>query len=117
MPAETGCKKKAAEAAFVRLQPGTVLYRALDIAEFLTEAFDAAGGVDDLLLAGIERMAFGADFDVQRLSAGRTGLEIVAAAARDSNFNIIRVYFCFHHRFLMVGVREGLPGGKGEDYP
>jgi hypothetical protein len=41
------------------------------LAVFLAEALDAAGGVDDLLLAGVEGVAGGADFDVQRLAAGR----------------------------------------------
>ena len=34
------------------------------------EAFHAAGGVYNLVVAGIERMAGGTDFDVQRLDVG-----------------------------------------------
>jgi len=102
--AEAAYKKKAAEAAFARPQSGTALCHALDIAVFLTEALDASGGIDDLLLAGIERMAFGADFYVQRLAAGRAGLEFVAATARDFDFGVVRVYRFFHDRFLLVAV-------------
>jgi hypothetical protein len=40
------------------------------LAVFLAEALDATGGVDDFLLAGVEGVARGADFDVQRLDAG-----------------------------------------------
>ncbi len=35
---------------------------------FLGEAFDAAGGVDELLFAGEERVAIGADFDVKAVA-------------------------------------------------
>src|SRR5690606_11737941 len=50
--------------------------QALDVAVFLAEALDTAGGVDDLLLAGVERMAGRADLDVDaRLADGRTRRE------------------------------------------
>jgi hypothetical protein len=48
----------------------------------LGEALDAAGGVNELLLAGEEGMAARADFDIQPVALdGRTGREIVAAGA------------------------------------
>ena len=49
---------------------------------FLGEAFDAAGGVNQLLLAGEEGVAIGADFDVELVALdGRASLKIVAAGA------------------------------------
>jgi len=49
---------------------------------FFREAFHAAGGVNQLLLASEEWMAIGADFHVQLFTLdGRTGGEIVAAGA------------------------------------
>ena len=50
------------------------------------ELLDTAGGIDDLLLAGVERVAFGANFDVQVLGHGRAGLESVAARAGHFDF-------------------------------
>ena len=48
------------------------------------EAFDAAGGVDELLFAGEEGVAIGADFDVEAVALdGRARLKIVAAGAVD----------------------------------
>ena len=50
---------------------------------FLTELVDAAGRIDNLLLAGIERVAVRAHFDLQIVSEGRAGLERIAARAID----------------------------------
>ena len=44
------------------------------------EAFYSATGVDQLLLAGVERVAGGADLDVN-LRFGGAGIELVAAGA------------------------------------
>jgi len=63
--------------------------RALDVAVLLTETLDTAGGINDLLLAGVERVAFGADFDVQGLGVCGAGLEVVAAAAGDVDFDVV----------------------------
>ena len=65
-------------------------------AVFLTEAFDTAGGVEDLLFAGVKRMAFGADFDVKRLDHRGLGLEAVATAAGHIDFGVVRVQTVFH---------------------
>jgi len=46
---------------------------------FLAELVDAAAGVHNFLLAGIERVATGAHFDLQILADGRARLEFVAA--------------------------------------
>ena len=67
------------------------------VAEFL----DAARGVHDLLGAGVERMALGADFDVQfRFAHGGAGVELVAAAARHCDLFVFRVDSGFHFVFL-----------------
>jgi hypothetical protein len=70
------------------------------LAIFLVELLDTAGGVDDFLRAGIKRMAFGTDFDVQRLSHGGPGLEGIATAAGDGKFVILRMDIGFHVFFL-----------------
>jgi len=59
--------QKAAEAALdcIRSFAQACLLHAVTLAEFL----DTSGGIDDLLLAGIERMAGRADFDVQLVLA------------------------------------------------
>ena len=49
--------------------------------ELAAEALDAAGGVDQLLLAGEERVAGGADFDDDVALVGGARLEVVAAGA------------------------------------
>ena len=66
---------------------------------FLREAFDAAGGVNQLLLAGEEWVAIGADFDVELFTLdGRTGGEIVAAGAMHSDGVIVGVNTGFHEK-------------------
>jgi hypothetical protein len=72
-------------------------------AEFL----DTACSVDDLLCAGIERMALGADFNVQfRFAHGGAGAELVAAAACHCDLFVLRVNGGFHFVFL-AKVRRG----------
>jgi hypothetical protein len=90
--------KKAAWAAFSILARGRFLFaRTSDIAVFLPEAFDAARSVDNLLFAGIERVAGGAHFDVQfGLAQGRTGHERIAARAGDGNILVLGVNVRFH---------------------
>src|SRR5450759_3246148 len=96
----TGPKtKKAAEAAFSGTGPksgGFGLgfhfgrgHRLLRV--FLAEFFHAAGGVDDFLLAGVERVAVGAHLDVQGLAHSRACLPSIAATAGDLNFVISRM--------------------------
>jgi hypothetical protein len=78
------------------------------------EAFDAAGGVNQLLFAGEERMAIGADFDVELLAFdGRASLEIVAAGAVNGYGVIVGVNTGFHEApFVRVrsARRPGYPG-------
>src|SRR5271167_1848794 len=66
---------------------------------FLREAFHAAGGVNQLLLAGEEWVAIGADFDVELFTLdGRTGGEIVAAGAMYGYGVIVGVNTGFHEK-------------------
>ena len=64
---------------------------------FLGEALDAAGGINELLLAGEERMAIRADFDIQLVALDRrTSREIVPAGAMHRNGVIVGVDTGFH---------------------
>jgi len=78
------------------------------------EALDAAGGVNQLLFAGEEGVAIGADFDVEALAFnGRASLEIVAAGAVDCYGVIIGMNTGFHEApFVRVrsARRPGFPG-------
>src|SRR5712672_667299 len=63
---------------------------------FLAELVHAAGRVDHLLLAGIERMAVRTHIDAQVLAHGRACLESVAAAAADGDLAVLRMDRRFH---------------------
>jgi hypothetical protein len=65
----------------------------------LTELLDAAGGVNNLLLAGVERMALGANFDVHVLGGGGACLELIAATASYVDFSIV---------WMNVGLHAGI---------
>src|SRR5450756_1189641 len=69
---------------------------------FLPEFLDAAGGVDDFLLAGVERMAVRAYLDVQLAGERGARLELVAATADDVYFFVFRVNLGFHGICLWV---------------
>src|SRR5437667_10705283 len=90
--------KKAAEAAFSRCRDVTSRGRRggrlLSVA--LAELLDATRCIDDLLLAGVERMARRADFNVQRLVDRRARLERDAAAAGHVNFAVLGMDVGFH---------------------
>ena len=63
----------------------------------LGETFDATGGVHQLLLTGEERVAIGADFNVQPVPFdGGTGLEIVSASAMDGYGMVVRMNTGLH---------------------
>ena len=87
-----GTKKETAEA--VSILPGLH-------AVALLEAVDTAAGVNQLLLAGKERVALGADFNAQLLLGG-TGDEGVAADAGHGNLLILRMDAFLHvfHLFM-----------------
>src|SRR5262249_34415204 len=73
--------------------------------ELLRKALDAAFGVDQLLPAGEERVAVGADFEVQ-VGLGRPGLPSRPARAPDLDFVVLGVKTFSH------GVLLGRPGKK-----
>ena len=65
-----------------RTLPGTLRPWSSGHAVFASEFIDAAGGVDDLLLPGIERVAGGTDIDVKlAVGQGRARFEGIPAAA------------------------------------
>src|SRR5215467_7102633 len=109
-PART---KKAAEAAFfLERWPGTLrrgcfggLGRLPGV--LLAEFLDPACGVDDLLLARVERVAGGAHFDVQFLAQRGTGRKGVPAAADHLDFLVFGMDLFFH----------GLSPRRGRNYP
>ena len=71
-------------------------------AELLGEAVNAAFGVDQLLPAGEERVAAGANVEMQVL-AGAAGLPLGAAGAMDGGFEIFRVDVGLHVRVPSAG--------------
>ena len=62
------------------------------------EALDTAAAVDQLLLAGVERMALAANFDTDLRLRG-TGLDDVASGAGDGAIHIIRMDAFLHCNF------------------
>ena len=77
----------------------------------LLEFVHAPGGVHELLLAGVKRMAGVADADDNR-GLGRAGLDDVAARATDLRFLILRVNVSFHKRPQNIPVVSGLTSGN-----
>ena len=75
-----------AEAPFLR----TLLEAVLPV-----EFINAAAGVDQLLLAGVERVALGANFNGDVLLGG-AGLDHIAAGAADRGGFIIGMDSCLH---------------------
>src|SRR5262249_23666362 len=70
----------------------------------LAELLHPPGGVDDLLLAGVERMTRRADLDVQLLPERRARREGVSAAADDLYFLVFGVDLGFHVHVLACPV-------------
>jgi hypothetical protein len=62
----------------------------------LVEAIDTSCCIDQLLLAGKERVASGTNFDVQVTFLGRARLERLATRAGDGNINVFWVNSWFH---------------------
>ena len=62
----------------------------------LVEAVDASCGIDQLLLAGKERVASGTNFNVQVTFLSGASLELLAARAGDGNINVFWVNSWFH---------------------
>ena len=72
-----------------------VALRLLFHVEALLETIYTSAGIDELLLAGIERVALGANFNGDVL-AGGAGLDDVAAGAPDSGLIILGVDAFLH---------------------
>ena len=64
-------------------------------AETLVETLDASAGVDQLLLASVERMALGANFNVD-LGLGAASLDDVTACASDHALAVVRMDTLLH---------------------
>ena len=62
------------------------------------EALDAATGIDQLLLAGVEGMALAANFDVD-LGLGVTGVNHVAAGTGNGAVHVIGMDALLHGKF------------------
>ena len=62
----------------------------------LVEAIDASGGIDQLLLAGTERVASGTNFNVQVTFLGGASFEGLAARAGDGDLDVFWVNSWFH---------------------
>ena len=63
----------------------------------LVEAIHASGGVNQLLLAGKERVAGRTDFHVQVALFGRARLKRLAAGAGNGDLNVFGVNSWFHY--------------------
>jgi hypothetical protein len=74
------------------MKPTRIALAAVLAAEFI----DPTGGINNLLFAGVERMAGRTDFYMQIIGQRRARSEIVATAAGDLNFLILGMYLCFH---------------------
>ena len=64
----------------------------------LVELVNAAAGVNELLLTGVEGVALGADFNGDVL-LGAAGLDDLAASAADGGLLIVGVNSGFHNNF------------------
>src|SRR5450755_3902435 len=65
-----------------------------------TEALDAASGIHELLLAGEEGVAGGADVYADVAFMGGPGDKRIAASAVHTDFRVIGMDRCFHDGFL-----------------
>ena len=70
----------------------------------LAKLVDAARGVQDLLLAGIERMAVGTDFHLEVVSQSRSRLERVPTGAGHGDFFVFRMRIGFHGSLYPSGL-------------
>src|SRR5208283_3574674 len=93
--------------------PGTSGLRCFFLGVFATETFHAARRVHELLLAGEERMATGADFYVDVALVGRAGGKAVAACAHDADFVVSGMYGCLHSLLTSVPNLKELFDSKG----
>ena len=79
----------------------------------LVELINAAAGVNELLLAGVEGVALGADFNSDVL-LGAAGSDNFAASAADGGLFVLGVDSGLHSKFLLIlGCLEYAPKGHG----
>ena len=71
-------------------------------AKAAVEAVHTSAGINQLLLARVERMALGANFHVD-LGLGGAGLDHVAACAGDGAVNVVGMDTLFHSIHLISG--------------
>jgi len=81
----------------------------------LAKLFYSSGGIHDLLLSGIEGMAGGTDFDVQRFTERGARSERVSATAGYGDISVLGMNFGFHVDSFLLKAGFALP--KGADYP
>lgn len=89
-----------------RPQPLLTCYSSLFHAVFLAEALDAAGRIDDFLLAGIKRMALRTHFDRQRATQRGPRFKRVTATAGDIDFVVVGMNIGFHDSSRTPGIGE-----------
>src|ERR1700688_306454 len=83
----------------------------------LAEFVDAAAGIHNFLLARVERMAVGTNFDLQILSDGRTGLELVPTGTSDRDLFVFRVDAGFHRNLEFSVAAESITASSGVATP
>ena len=81
--------------------------RGLRLGHALLEFVHAPGGVHELLLAGVKRMADVADADDDRRLGG-AGFDHVAARATDFRVHVFRMNISSHKRRVKVSFARGL---------
>lgn len=94
-------KKATAKAvAFLNLSvfklSARLLAAATKLAETLVEALDTAAGIHHFLSASVEWVALGANFNAQIFAQSRASLNLVTAAAANSDFFVVRMDILLH---------------------
>ena len=79
-----------------------LLFGADTAAEALGELVDTATGINDFLLASVERVAVATYVYVQVFTQGRCGYEVIAAAAANSYRRVVWMNFWFHDSCLFM---------------
>ena len=72
-------------------------------AELLVELGNASAGIDQLLLAGVERMALAANFNAD-LRLGIAGMDHVAACAGNGAIHIVGMNTLLHFHFTSFSI-------------
>lgn len=82
------------------------------VSETSAEPFHPPAGVDDLLLARVERVALSANVDVDVLAQRGSGLDDVAAATGSGDFRVDGMNTWFHAEISPMGSGERSVGGR-----